>query len=226
MRVHVDEPGYDCLAGSVDHAIGTGGAARAYAGDTTSLDDDCAAVDHPAMIERENAGVGERHAAHRDRARHGHLERRSIGAAGVHVMHVEPIAAPVLERPAVAPAREEPAVAGELGDRERATTLLDAQCLSAGAVPRQRRDVDIVALLKGDPLSTGRRHDLVRRRERHVNLLVAAVGLHGHERRSSAASPSGRCAAHGRRSFFREEDPTVGPERWTDELSPRLAAQP
>src|SRR5262249_34576256 len=82
----------------------------------------------------------------------------------------------------------------------------------ANAAPGKRRDVDVVALLERDPLAVRRRHDLVRRREGQVLLLVAAIGLDGHERRAATLSTTAGLLVD-------PEDSAVGPERWPNDLA-------
>jgi hypothetical protein len=164
------------------------------------------------MIERDDAGVGERDASHRYVARHAQLEQRGVRAARVHVVHVVVRAASVLQRLGIAPAREQAAVARELRDRKFSAPLLDALHGAADARVGERRDVDVVAFLERDVCAVGRRDDLVGRGEAHVLLLVAAVGPDRHERRAAAS-------AAGARHLVDPEHATFGSERRTDHLA-------
>src|SRR5205823_368225 len=118
----------------------------------------------------------------------GQLECDRVGAPRVHVMDIVMRAAAILDRVVVAPARKETAVARELPDRELSAPLFNSLNFAADAGWGHRRDVHIIAFLKGDVRAARRRDDLVCRGEAQVFSFVAAVRIDRHERGAAATT--------------------------------------
>src|SRR5205085_10160216 len=129
VRVHVDPTWNDRLAPCVDDAIDASRAARADTGDATAANDDRAAVDDLAMIERHEARARQSDAARRGGTRDADAERHRIGRARIDVPNEELIGAPEFEGVLVAPAGEQAAVPRETRHRQLAALLVDTNRL-------------------------------------------------------------------------------------------------
>ena len=221
MRMHVHEAGNNRLARGVDHLVHARRGAGADAGDAAGLGHNRSALDDLSLVERDDARIRERDAPRGNTAWDRDRELHRVGATVFHMMHEEAFATAVLDRVLVTPAREESAIARELRDRELPATFFDALRLATKSAPGHGRDIDVVAFLERDVLARRRRNDFVGGRKSEMLLLVAAVGLHRHQR--GAAASSTRPARRG--SFFvNPEYAALRAERRTHKLAAGLTS--
>ncbi len=150
MGVHVDKSGNDCFAFGVDHAINTGGWASANARDATSLGDDGAAFDDVAILERDDAGVGQGDGALGNGTRDAEVNLRRIGFCRIGVVDEVFVGVAVLKGCGVAPAGIHAAVEAGRLDGEDRRFAIEVNRLLAGHIEGQWSDVDVVAFLIGN----------------------------------------------------------------------------
>ena len=164
MRVHVHEAGDDRLAARVDLVFPVQHAG-ADARDTPLLHDDRSALDHAAVVERDDARAGERHGALGQCARQPQVDLHGVGFARGDIVRDIPRAAAEFDGHAVAPVRKDAALPADPANGETAALLVDVNGMARAPVGGERDDVDIVALVEGGPPSIGRRDDLVGKRK-------------------------------------------------------------